>query len=99
MKYSLKLHRDVEKQLSRVPIKQRERLIKSMRSLCDEPRPIGCVKLDENLYRIREGRYRIIFAIFDKEVVVFICKVTKRTETTYRDLKNLLDRVTKELKG
>ena len=96
MKYILKIHRDVEKQLARIPAKQRERLVKTMRSFCDEPRPTGCVKLDDVLYRVREGQYRIIYAIFDKDVIVFICKVAKRTEATYHDLKTLLDRAFRE---
>ena len=97
MKYTLKLHRDVEKQLSRIPEKQRERVIETMRSLRNDPRPSGCIKLSEVLHRVREGQYRIIYAIFDDEVVVFICKVARRTETTYRDLQKLLDRAIREI--
>ena len=97
MKYTLKLHRDVEKQLSRIPEKQRDRLIKTMRSFRNEPRPSGCIKLDDNLYRVREGQYRIIYAIFDKELMVFECKIAKRTESTYSDLKKLLYRAISEI--
>ena len=97
MKYALKLHRDIEKQLARIPDKQRARLIETMRSLRNDPRPSGCIKLDDVLYRIREGQYRIIYAIFDDEVVVFICKVARRMETTYRDLRKLLDRAIREI--
>ena len=97
MQYVLRLHRDVEKQLTRIPNKQRERLIQTMRSLVNEPRPQGCIKLEDNLYRVREGQYRIIYSIFDTEVVVVICKVARRTEATYRDLKNLLERASREI--
>ena len=97
MKYTLKLHRDVEKQLSRMPEKQRARVIETMRSLRSDPRPSGCIKLSDVLYRVREGQYRIIYAIFDDEIVVFICKVARRTETTYRDLQKLLDRALREI--
>ncbi len=92
MSYGLKLHRDAEKQLARIPKKQRERLVHTMRSLRDDPRPTGCIKLEDQLYRIRQGQYRIIYAIFDEEVIVFICKVARRTETTYRDLQKMLER-------
>jgi len=97
MPYELKLHRDVEKQLEKIPKKQRERLVETMRSLREEPRPIGCVKLEDRLYRIRQGQYRIIYAIFDDEIIVFVCKVIRRTETIYRDLKNMLDRAIREI--
>jgi mRNA interferase RelE/StbE len=97
MKYALKLHRDIEKQLARIPDKQRARLIETMRSLRNDPRPSGCIKLDDVLYRLREGQYRIIYAIFDDKVIIFICKVARRTETTYRDLRKLLDRAIREI--
>ncbi|MCK4692836.1 MAG: type II toxin-antitoxin system RelE/ParE family toxin, partial [Anaerolineales bacterium] len=70
MAYTLKLHRDVEKQLNRIPTKQRERLVETMRSLRDEPRPHGCQHLQDELFRIRDGEYRIIYAVFDDEVIV-----------------------------
>lgn len=92
MSYELKLHRDVEKQLTKIPKKQRERIVEIMRSLRDEPRPPGSIKLEDQLYRIRQGQYRIIYAIFDEKIVVFVCKVARRTETTYRDLRKMLER-------
>jgi mRNA interferase RelE/StbE len=90
--YKIKIHRDVEKQLQRIPRNQRDRLVETMRALRDEPRPPGCVKLEDVLYRIRQGRYRIIYAIFDNEVVIVICKVARRAEDTYKNLQNMLDR-------
>ena len=99
MPYDLKLHRDVEKQLARIPAKQRGRVVQTMRSLRENPRPPGCVKLDDNLYRVRDGQYRIIYAVFDDEVVVFVCKVARRTEATYRDIQRLLERARREIEG
>ncbi|PIU55066.1 MAG: hypothetical protein COS88_05640 [Chloroflexi bacterium CG07_land_8_20_14_0_80_51_10] len=99
MPYDLKLHRDVEKQLARIPAKQRGRVVQTMRSLRENPRPRGCVKLDDNLYRVRDGQYRIIYAVFDDEVVVFVCKVARRTEATYRDIQRLLERARREIEG
>jgi mRNA interferase RelE/StbE len=97
MAYELKLHRHVEKQLSRIGKKERERLVEAMRSLREEPRPQGCEHLMDALFRIRVGQYRIIYAVFDEEVVVVVCKVAKRTEKTYRDLEALLDRALRDL--
>ena len=92
MGYTLKIHRDVEKQLQRIPKSQRERMVVTMRSLRIDPRPPGCVKLDNVLFRVRQGQYRVIYAVFDKEVVIVICKVAKRAEDTYKNLQSLLDR-------
>ena len=90
--YILKIYRDVEKQLLRIPKNHRKRLINTMRSLRDNARPPGCKKLDDVLYRVRQGQYRIIYAIFDSVVLIVICKVVKRAEDTYKNLQILLDR-------
>lgn len=90
--YKLKIHHKVEKQLQRIPKNQLERVVDTMRSLRDDPRPSGCVKLEEQLYRVRQGQYRIIYAVFDDKVVVVICKVAKRSEDTYKNIQTLLAR-------
>ena len=91
-RYSIKIHRKVEKQLQRLPKKQLERVVNTIRSLRDNPRPSGCIKLEEQLYRVRLGQYRIVYAIFDNEVVVVICKIARRSEDTYKNLQSLLTR-------
>ena len=63
-----------------------------MRSLRDDPRPAGIRKLDQHLYRIRQGEYRIIYAVFDDKVVIFVCKVARRSKDTYKNIQTLLDR-------
>jgi mRNA interferase RelE/StbE len=97
MAYTLKLHREVEKQLERIPKKPRERVVEAMRFLREEPRPHGCQHLQGELFRVRVGEYRIVYAVFDDEVVVVVCRVAQRTERTYRDLEKLLDRALREL--
>jgi len=90
--YKLRIHQKVEKQLQRIPKNQQKRVVDTMRSLRDDPRPSGCVKLEEQLYRVRQGQYRIIYAVFDDEVVVVICKVARRSEDTYKNIQTLLNR-------
>lgn len=97
MPYELKLHRDVDKQLRRIPKNQQERLVNTMRSFRADPRPQGCEHLQDELYRVRVGEYRIIYGVFDDEVVVVVCKVGRRSEKTYRDLESLLDKAINEL--
>jgi mRNA interferase RelE/StbE len=90
--YQLKLLSGIEKQLRRIPISHRERVVQAMRSLADDPRATGTTQLIENLYRVRVGSYRILYAVFEAEVVVLICKVARRTEVTYKDIRALLKR-------
>ena len=92
MAHQLKLLSGIEKQLRRLPGSDRERVVQAMRSLATDPRPPGAIHLLDNLYRIRVGNYRILYAIFDSELVVLICKVARRTEVTYKDIRALLKR-------
>jgi len=92
MPHHLKLFSGIERQLRKFPNKDRERVVEAMRSLATDPRQPGTTHLSENLYRFRVGNYRIIYAILDAGLVVLICKVARRTETTYKDIKALLKR-------
>ncbi|MCK5794453.1 MAG: type II toxin-antitoxin system RelE/ParE family toxin [Anaerolineales bacterium] len=96
--YALKFHSNLEKQLLRIPSKERQRIVETIRSLAIEPRPAGYVKLENSLYRVRQGSYRIIYGIFDMEVVVVICKIARRTEDTYKDIQPLLKQALRLIK-
>ena len=53
-----------------------------MKTLQYNPRPPGVKKLagENDLYRIREGDYRIIYTIEDKELIVLVVKIGDRKE-------------------
>ncbi|HCK26355.1 MAG TPA: addiction module antitoxin, partial [Alcanivorax sp.] len=45
----------------------------------DEPRPAGCEKLSGlERYRIRQGRYRVVYEITDECLIVTMVKVAHR---------------------
>jgi mRNA interferase RelE/StbE len=54
-----------------------------MLTLEDDPRPRGCRKLFDDIYRIRVGNYRVVYKIDDesKEVVVGKAPGVVRTPT------------------
>ncbi len=62
--------------------KDRQRIVASILALSDEPRPIGCEKLvaQGDRYRIRVGRYRVVYSIADAELVVFVVRVADRKD-------------------
>jgi mRNA interferase RelE/StbE len=64
------------------PKKDRQRIVAAIRSLADDPRPPGCEKLagEDDRYRIRVGRYRIIYSIEGKELLVFVVQVGHRKD-------------------
>ncbi|MEW6141630.1 MAG: type II toxin-antitoxin system RelE/ParE family toxin [Chloroflexota bacterium] len=65
-----------------------ERLRTSIRSLAETPRPCGARKIKgaEHSYRIRAGSYRVVYDVYDRDRLVIILQVSRRTESTYRSV-------------
>jgi mRNA interferase RelE/StbE len=82
MKYTVRLNARVGKLLNRLPPDVRRRLVRKLAALEDNPRPRGVEKLAgvEELYRVRVGTYRIVYAIRDRELVVVIVRVGHRRD-------------------
>ena len=82
MAYSILLAPPAERQLTSLTDSVQKRIIKRLRSLRENPRPQGVKKLagEGDLYRIREGEYRIIYTIQDKELIVLVVKIGNRKE-------------------
>jgi len=82
MKYTVRLNARVGKVLNRLPPDMRRRLVRRLEALEDNPRPRGVEKLAgvEELYRVRVGTYRIVYAIRDRELVVVIVRVGHRRD-------------------
>ena len=62
--------------------KDRQRIVKRIAALASEPRPVGCEKLAgaEERYRVRQGQFRIVYAVDDATRTVEIVKVGHRRE-------------------
>jgi len=85
--YQVRLRRAVQKQLDRLVEKDYEIVAEAISALEQEPRPPRVKKLAESgLWRIRIGPYRVVYAIDDKEGLVVVVRVARRTEDTYRRL-------------
>jgi mRNA interferase RelE/StbE len=79
--YSLRIKRSAEKELHRVPKTDLRRIVERMERLAAEPRPPGCEKLfAENVYRVRQGDYRILYSVDDGERVIEVIKIGHRRE-------------------
>ena len=80
-RYRLLIKPSAVKELETVPEKDRSRIVYRIRGLAYDPRLRGCEKLSgDNKYRIRQGRYRILYQIKDDEVVVIVVRVAQRKE-------------------
>jgi mRNA interferase RelE/StbE len=87
--YQVIITRQAEKLLRRLPKDLLKRFDRAILELAHNPRPVGCKKLVgyENLYRIREGDWRIIYAIEDERLVVLVLEVASRG-SAYRNLRS-----------
>jgi mRNA interferase RelE/StbE len=75
--YEVLLRRRAEKQLDRVPYVDHPRIVQAMLALRDDPRPPGCRKLLDDIYRIHVGAYRVIYKIDDEHKEVVVGKVAR----------------------
>ena len=58
-----------------------EKIVLRIQGMAGEPRPAGCRKLSaRNVYRLRQGDYRIVYRIDDSERIVEIFKIGHRRE-------------------
>lgn len=82
MAYSVLLSPPAERQLKALAEAAQKRIISRLKTLRYNPRPQGVKKLagEGNLYRIREGSYRIVYTIQDKELIVLVVKIGDRKE-------------------
>ena len=87
--YELYIRRRAEKFLNHTDPPDRDRIVKAILELAEDPRPHGCEKLMDDIYRIRVGPYRVIYLIDDMTREVDIGKVDRRKERTYKDLRTL----------
>ncbi len=61
--------------------KDRQRIVDRILRLAEDPRPPGCQKLSgRDLYRIRQGIYRIVYMIEGEKLVVTAVKVGHRKD-------------------
>jgi mRNA interferase RelE/StbE len=86
-KYRILIKASAAKEIEKIRTqKDRRRIVKRIRSLADDPRPRGCEKLTgQDRYRVRQGKYRIVYSIEDDKLIVHIIKIGDR-KGIYRNL-------------
>ena len=79
--YKLFFKKSVQKDLNAIPKEDLSRILKRIEGLAENPRPAGCEKLTgQDRYRLRQGRYRILYSIQDDELTVWVVKVGQRKD-------------------
>jgi mRNA interferase RelE/StbE len=85
--YRVELSKAAERQFKGLSRRVQARLTSRIDRLAEDPRPPGSKRLSgaQNLYRIRIGDYRVIYAIQHEVLLVLVLKVGHRREV-YRRL-------------
>ena len=79
--YRIVFKQSVVKDLCSIPKKDVQRILRRIEGLADEARPVGVEQLSgDEKYRMRQGNYRILYAIDDDVITVTIVKVGHRRD-------------------
>ena len=80
-KYKIQIKSSAVKELNKLPKKDLKKVVLKIQALSEDPRPSGCEKLSgDEKYRIRHGNYRIVYAIQDEILVVYVVKIGHRKD-------------------
>ena len=79
--YRIVIKKSAAKEIERIEIKDRIRIIEKIRTLASNPPPAGSKKLSgQDKYRIRQGNYRILYQVIGQELIVNVVKVGHRRD-------------------
>jgi mRNA interferase RelE/StbE len=81
MNYRVFILPSAQRELERLPEGDYERVRDVMLALEQDPRPPGCTKLrNREGWRVRQGDYRILYEIDDKQTTVTVVSIGHRRE-------------------
>jgi len=90
MKYKIVSSREAEKAVQRLNYSDFKAICAAIDSLEEEPWPNNSASLHgqykENLYKIRVRDYRVIYSVDGKNRTVYVKRIARRSEKTYRNL-------------
>jgi mRNA interferase RelE/StbE len=79
--YKIFFRKSVGKDFSAIPKRDLRKILRRIEMLSEDPRPSGCEKLTgQERFRVRQGRYRIVYSIQDKDLTVWVVKVGHRKD-------------------
>lgn len=79
----------VQRELDSLQKTDRQRVVAKLWALASVPRPQGCEKLYDDVYRIRVGDIRLIYLIDSLNKRIEVGGIRRRNETTYKGIENL----------
>ena len=82
MRHRVELTTAAARQVKKLPKPARDRVLTAIEQLGTDPRPHGVKKLagEQTAWRIRVGEYRVIYDVFDAQLVVSVVRAAHRRE-------------------
>jgi len=81
--------RRVQRELGSLQKTDYQRVVIKLRTLANVPRPQGCEKLYDDIYRMRVGGIRIIYLIDEANRRIEVGGIRHRSKNTYRGIEGL----------
>jgi len=80
--YTVEIQPAAKRQIKKLTLSIQAQIIQELEELELDPRHPGVLKMsgEENTYRVRVGKYRIIYEIYDRILLVSVIKVGHRRE-------------------
>jgi mRNA interferase RelE/StbE len=79
--YEVQIPRRVQRDIDRLPTTDARRVYAAIYALKGEPRPEGSLKLTgRDAWRLRIGRYRVIYEVDDEALIVLVIDVGHRRD-------------------
>ncbi|MCE2425150.1 MAG: type II toxin-antitoxin system RelE/ParE family toxin [Pseudomonadales bacterium] len=81
-RYDIQISRTAERQLSKLPRNDQERIARTILTLTIDPYPRGARKLSgyDDVYRVRVGSYRVLYSVSTTTLIVIVLKVGHRKD-------------------
>jgi mRNA interferase RelE/StbE len=77
--YTIVLSKGAQKQLDKLPEKVVLPILNTIGMLASDPYPSGCKKLKARQgFRLRIGNYRVIYEVFDRQLLIDIIAIGHR---------------------
>jgi len=85
--YQLELTSQAQRQLDKPSVADLRRIVATIQQIRNNPRPSGVKKLRGPIYRIRVGNWRIVHAVFERDNLIVVGKIARRSKDTYKRMK------------
>lgn len=81
-RFEIRISRMAERRLRKLPSEGRDRVVRAVRALADDPVPRGSRRLTgyDDVFRIRVGPYRVLYSVAAPTFTILVLKIGHRRD-------------------